>query len=334
MSPPPLLLAGHGSADPVGAAAFGALRERVATLLAARSSVARSSVARSSAARSSAAGSVDVAGGFIELSEPPLSAAVDVLAARGHRLVVAVPVVLGAAGHAKGDIPAALAAQRERHPGMSFAYGRPSARTRCCSACSQTGSVSHCVTATTAHHGSKRPGDPSPLAVLLVGRGSTDPDANAETCKTTRLLWETHQTGKQRAALAETAFVSLARPDVAEGLDRCRRLGARRIVVARYFLFPGVLPDRVAAQANAYGAARGELDVRCADVLGDCDEIAQLVVQRYREALMGDIRMNCDMCVYRAALPGFEHRVGAPQRPHYHPAEPSGAGSSGPNHVH
>jgi sirohydrochlorin cobaltochelatase len=29
--------------------------------------------------------------------------------------------------------------------------------------------------------------------------------------------------------------------------------------------------------------------------------------------------MNCDMCVYRTALPGFEHRVGAPQRPHEHP---------------
>ncbi len=170
--------------------------------------------------------------------------------------------------------------------------------------------------------------------MLVVGRGSTDPDANAEMYKTTRLVWETHQAGRWRVALAETAFVSLARPDVAEGLDRCRRLGMRRIVVARYFLFPGVLPDRVATQASAYGRAAEELDVRCADVLGDCDEIAQLVAQRYREALTGDIRMNCDMCVYRAPLPGFEDRVGAPQRPHYHPAEPSGARSSGHDHVH
>jgi sirohydrochlorin cobaltochelatase len=29
--------------------------------------------------------------------------------------------------------------------------------------------------------------------------------------------------------------------------------------------------------------------------------------------------MNCDMCIYRAALPGFAHRVGVPQRPHDHP---------------
>ncbi|MDQ3792878.1 MAG: sirohydrochlorin chelatase, partial [Actinomycetota bacterium] len=34
------------------------------------------------------------------------------------------------------------------------------------------------------------------------------------------------------------------------------------------------------------------------------------------------IRMNCDVCVHRVALPGFEEKVGAPATPHYHPDEP------------
>ncbi len=315
MTSPPLLLAGHGSADPAGAAAFSALRERVVTLL--------------------APASVDVAGGFIELAGPPLSAAVAELVSRGHDRVVAVPVVLAAAGHAKGDIPAALAAQRARHPGLSFAYGRPlgphptlltlvAAR------------ISEVLPAERAA-GAMGPGGQDPTAVLVVGRGSTDPDANAELAKTSRLLWETQPRGGQRYEFTETAFVSLASPRVGEGLERCRRLGARRMVVARYFLFPGVLPDRVAAQAAAYAAAHPDLDIRCTGVLGDCDELAKLAVQRYREALTGDIRMNCDMCVYRAAMPGFEHRVGAPQRPHYHPGEPSGThahGNAQPDHAH
>jgi sirohydrochlorin cobaltochelatase len=46
------------------------------------------------------------------------------------------------------------------------------------------------------------------------------------------------------------------------------------------------------------------------------------VVERYTEALRGDIRMNCDVCVHRVALPGFEAKVGAPATPHYHPDEP------------
>jgi sirohydrochlorin cobaltochelatase len=318
---PALLLAAHGSRDPAGVAAFGALAERVAAL----------------AGRDG----TRVAGGFIELSEPPLRDAVAALAdpapppaapapppapaapaasgPKGSRLrhLVAVPLMLSAAGHAKGDIPAALARERGRHPGLRWTYARPlgphpalpallAARIAAVAAgpggC-QGGSRVRPPVASTA----------SP-AILVVGRGSTDPDANADVVKTTRLLWE----GRDYP-LAETAFVSLARPGVAEGLERCRLLGARRIVVARYFLFPGVLPDRVAEQAARYAAAHPGLDIRCTGVLGDCDEIAALVYERYHEALSGDIRMNCDMCVYRTAMPGFEHRVGAPQHPHDHP---------------
>jgi sirohydrochlorin cobaltochelatase len=213
--------------------------------------------------------------------------------------MVAVPLMLSAAGHAKGDIPAALARERARHPGITFSYGRP---------LGPHPALIDLLAARVDACGLYAP------AVLLVGRGSTDPDANADVVKTARLLWE----GRDYP-FAETAFVSLARPSVPEGLERCRLLGARRIVVARYFLFPGVLPDRVADQAARYAAAHPELDVTCTEVLGDCDEIAALVYERYREALTGDIRMNCDMCVYRIAMPGFEHRVGEPAHPHDHP---------------
>jgi sirohydrochlorin cobaltochelatase len=293
---PALLLAAHGTRDQAGVAAFNALAERVGGL--------------------AAGDGTRVAGGFIELSPPPLGEAVATLVNGAPAHMVAVPLMLSAAGHAKGDIPAALARERTRHPGLRWTYARPlgphpwlvellAAR----------------VAAVDGEGGGCRGGfrvcppvASTARAVLVVGRGSTDPDANADVVKTTRLLWE----GRDYP-LAETAFVSLARPGVLEGLERCRLLGARQIVVARYFLFPGVLPDRVAEQAGQYAAAHPELDIRCADVLGDCDEVAALVYERYHEALTGDIRMNCDMCVYRIAMPGFEHRVGEPQHPHDHP---------------
>ena len=290
---PPLLLAAHGTRDQAGVTAFGALAGRVGAL--------------------AAEDGIRVAGGFIELSAPALRDAVATLtsapaaagassAASGAqpRHLVAVPLMLSAAGHAKGDIPAALARERARHIGLRWTYARPLG-------------PHPALIKLLAERIAAVGGDPAP-AVLLVGRGSTDPDANADVVKTARLLWE----GRDYP-FAETAFVSLAWPGVAEGLERCRLLGARQIAVARYFLFPGVLPDRVAEQAAGYAAAHPELEIRCADVLGDCDEIAALVYERYQEALTGDIRMNCDMCVYRVAMPGLEHRVGEPQHPHDHP---------------
>jgi sirohydrochlorin cobaltochelatase len=274
---PPLLLAAHGTRDQAGVDAFTALTKRVGTLAAGEQT--------------------QVAGGFIELSPPPLREAVAALGPPAR--MVAVPLMLSAAGHAKGDIPAALAREQARHPGLTWAYARP---------LGPHPALIDLLAARIAAVGRNNP------AVLLVGRGSTDPDANADVAKTARLLWE-----GRAYPFAETAFVSLARPGVPEGLERCRLLGARQVVVARYFLFPGVLPDRVAEQAARYAAAHPGLDITCTDVLGDCEEIAALVFERYREALTGDIRMNCDMCVYRIAMPGFEHRVGQPQHPHDHP---------------
>jgi sirohydrochlorin cobaltochelatase len=153
---------------------------------------------------------------------------------------------------------------------------------------------------------------------VLVGRGSSDPDANAETAKVARLLLE----GRGYEGV-EVSYVSLTRPSVPDALERARLLGARRVVVAPYFLFPGVLPDRIVAQARTYAGGHPDVDVRVAELLGDCDELADLVAERYAEALAGDIRMNCDTCMYRVALPGHAHRVGAPQAPHDHPDDPA-----------
>jgi sirohydrochlorin cobaltochelatase len=295
-----LLIVGHGTRDEPGAAEFRAFVGRVR-------------------ARAAATGAADaVAGGFIELSPPPLKDAVSGLVAAGHRDLTAVPLILLAAGHAKGDIPAALARERERHSGLRTRYARPLGphpvilqllRRR----------LHETLTAT--------PAAADADAVLLVGRGTTDPDANADLFRAARLLWETSRELGVRQV--EPAFVSLAQPSVADGLDRLRALGARRVVVLPFFLFPGVLPTRIHAQAagwlEQHGGAVGAV---VADVIGDCDELADLVLERYAEADgrgVAPAGMNCDACVYRIAMPGFAERVGREQRPHDHPDDPAHA---------
>jgi sirohydrochlorin cobaltochelatase len=293
MAPQPVLLVGHGTVDAAGVGEFvaftGRLRERLA------------------------AEGVDVDGGFIELSQPTVHEAWTTLSGRGHRRMAAVPMVLVAAGHAKGDIPAALQREVLRDPGSGFVMGRP---------LGPHPVLQELLAARIAEVSDDE------TAVLLVGRGSTDPDANAEVCKVARLLQE-----GRGYDFVEPAFVSLAGPDVRAGLGRCRALGARRVVVAPYFLFDGVLPRRVTAQATAFGREHPDVEVRVARHLGDTDELAGLVVERYREALHGDIRMNCDTCAYRVLLPGFEDKLGAPQTPHHHPDDPAHGHGHGHGHA-
>ena len=119
----------------------------------------------------------------------------------GTRSIDVVPLVLVAAGHSKGDIPAALAREQLRHPGLTFRYGRP------------LGPHPDLLAVAEQRLEAVLPREQwADAAVVLVGRGATDPDANAEVAKTARLLQEGRGIGA-----VETAFISLAEPSVPAG---------------------------------------------------------------------------------------------------------------------
>ena len=280
---PALLIVGHGSRDPRGAREFHDLVDLVRR-------------------RNP---SLTVEGGFIELSRPPISECVDRLSEKGARDVAAVPLMLLAAGHAKDDIPATLVREKMDHPGMSFRYGR---------ALGIRPELLELMDERVSAVVSER--EKGSTAVLVVGRGSSDPDANSDLSKIARLFYE----GRRYPAV-ESAYVSMTRPDVATALDRCRKLGAKRVVVFSYFLFTGVLEERIRKQRKAFATANPEVEVRYAGYFGSDPRVADLLIERYTEAIDGDIRMNCDVCVHRVALPGFEEKVGATATPHHHPDE-------------
>jgi sirohydrochlorin cobaltochelatase len=283
-SVPALLIVGHGSRDPRGAREFhdlvGLVRRRNQSLM--------------------------VEGGFIELSRPPISECVDRLAEEGARHIAAVPLMLLSAGHAKNDIPATLVREKMNHPAMSFRYGR---------ALGIRPELLELLDDRVSAVVSDR--EKEDTAVLIVGRGSSDPDANSDLAKIARLFYE----GRPYPAV-ESAYVSMTPPDVGTALDRCRKLGAKRIVVFSYFLFTGVLEERIRQQAEEFANANRDVNVCYAGYFGPDQRVADLLVERYTEAIGGDIRMNCDVCVHRAALPGFEEKVGVTATPHFHPDEP------------
>src|SRR5438270_13822190 len=143
---PSLLLVGHGSRSPKGVDAyweFAAVLQREAPEL-------------------------DVGCGFIELAAPDLDTAIDRLVTGGATRVVAVPLVLLGAGHLKNDGPAALARARVRHPGVRFSYGRD---------LGIHPSVLDVATERIAETVSTTAGE---WAVVLVSRGFSDPEANAD----------------------------------------------------------------------------------------------------------------------------------------------------------
>lgn len=256
--------------------------------------------------------------GFLELCPPPITDTVERLVAEGVDDVTVVPLVLLAAGHAKGDVPASIARERLQHPRVTFRYGRP------------LGITPPLLAAVEDRLAAAVPVDErDTTAVVVVGRGSSDPDANADLHKIARLLWE----GRPWPAV-EPAYVSLTQPSVPEALDRVRALGFRRVVVVPWFLFTGVLARRIVDQAHAWAGDHRDVAVRTADHLGVDVRVADLLLARHDEAVAGEAVANCDTCQFRVALPGFEDRVGQPQTLHHHPDDAHTHHHGVPAHPH
>ena len=206
----------------------------------------------------------------------------------GEKDITVVPLLLGAASHSKTDVAASVQAGRFAHPGMMLRYGRPLGP--------------HPVVVDVLARRLAEAGATEEPVVLVAG-GSLDPDANAQVAATARLLWE----GRAFPSV-DIAFASTTGPTVPQALERLRAQGFSRVAIARYFLGPGYLPRLVETQA----ATVADLDVVISDPLGASDGLATLVLGRFDEARAGDIRMNCDACLYRVPYRGHESAVGLP----------------------
>jgi sirohydrochlorin ferrochelatase len=112
----------------------------------------------------------------------------------------------------------------------------------------------------------------SKLGVVVVAIGSTSAEANAHTaCVAPKLAAGTRWAG------ATTAFATTI-GSLAEAAERLRRHGARRLVIAPWFLAPGRLTDRVRHYAQDAG-------IPMAATLGAHQLIDETVLDRFDEAV-------------------------------------------------
>jgi sirohydrochlorin cobaltochelatase len=235
-----------------------------------------------------------------DYAEPDAPTAAAALVAAGAPALVTVPFLVLGAGHAKTDVPEAVAAVRAAVPGTAVAHARvldlhadlfALARIRVAGA------------RAAAWGGGAVPADE---ALLVTGAGSSDPDANGDLAKAARFLAET--TGHR---WVDIAYAGVTWPTADDALRRLHAAGARRVVRFSWSLLAGLLERRIEAWAEAVAAETG-LDIADAGRFGPDPLVAGAVLDRVREAVAGDARMNCDLCQYRLPLPGREERAGAP----------------------
>ncbi len=255
-----MLIVAHGSRDPRHAATVSALAARVRSL----------------------APAPRVAVGFLEFSVPGVGPALDRLRAAGEREVVVLPLLLSSAYHAKTDIPAVLAEQAARLPGMAVrqaeVLGPSRARTPGSwrpDPWSGPGAAALLLAALERRlaEAGPMPADRSDTGVVLASAGTSDPAAVA-------VIEELAEAWRRAAGwcAVRPAFASASPPRTADAVRALRADGARRVVVAPYVIAPGRLPDRIAA-----GAREAAADL-ITPVLGSAPELVRLLRHRYEVA--------------------------------------------------
>ena len=237
--------------------------------------------------------------GYLEFARPILRDGLEALREKGVTKVLAIPAMLFAAGHAKNDIPSVLNTYTAE-TGLPIDYGRELGVDRLM--VSAAGARVHeCLDA--AKHD-------VPLAetlLVVVGRGSSDPDANSNVAKVTRLLVEGFGFG-----WGETVYSGVTFPLVEPGLRHAVKLGFRRVVVVPYFLFSGVLVSRIRQHTELVAADHPEVEFLSAGYLGDHTLVVDL--QRTgRGGVAGGHRH--ELLTLQVPRPGAGLRTGRGTRP-------------------
>ncbi|WP_310621552.1 sirohydrochlorin chelatase [Flexibacterium corallicola] len=247
--------------------------------------------------------------GYLEFANPVIHSGLDNLREQGCTRILAVPGMLFAAGHAKNDIPSVLNTYQAKHSDVKIDYGRELAvDMRMVRAAGE-----RIQEAIDAAEGDVKPEE---TLLMVVGRGASDPDANSNVSKVTRLLWEGMGFG-----WAETCYSGVTFPLVEPGLEHAVKLGYKRIIVFPYFLFTGVLVQRIYNFADEVAARYPEIQFIKAGYLNDHPQVLDTMEERVREILEGENTMNCQLCKYREQVLGFEAEIGLPQESHHHHVE-------------
>ena len=248
---------------------------------------------------------LEVEYGFLEYSSPNIHMALDRLIAKGITNIYAVPGMLFSATHAQNDIPSVLTTYMQKNPALTIKYGQELGLHD-----EMIMAFQHRIMEAVDLAEMPQPGDLYDTMLVVVGRGTSVAQANAEVSKLTRIVAENMGFG-----WCETVYSGVSFPSVGRGLEMVLKLGFKKIVVAPYFLFSGKLIGRIHGYIDKVVAQHPDVSISVADYLRDQSHVINTFVERIEETVSQPAVNNGLMESFQARLAAGEVTV------HHHHAE-------------
>jgi sirohydrochlorin cobaltochelatase len=246
-----VLLVGHGTRSEPGRKQFLSLAEQVRRRL-----------------------DLPLAPALLELAEPTIEQAVQRLVSSPIDRLVVAPLLLFAAGHAKEDVPAAVAQALSRNGSAHL----PLVQTNPFGCHPRIVQLAHQRFLESLEGRSSLPKERTLL--LVVGRGSTDEAATAEMHQFAALLGE--RAGIQSVRVA---FLAMARPSVAEAMAEIDENVISRVILQPHLLFQGELVERLRRQVDQIATQRPGQEWIVTGLLAESELLAAATVELIEQAL-------------------------------------------------
>lgn len=222
---------------------------------------------------------------FLEFASPNIEDGIQVCIEKGANEIHVIPIILLHAGHSKLHIPAEIEHAKEHFPDVQFTYGQT---------IGVHDEVFEILKSRLTEAGFDVNQRHEDTAILLIGRGGSDPYANGDFYKISRLLWE-----KLNVPIVESAFMGVTTPTVHDGVERCIRLGAKKIIMLPYFLFTGILMERMNKMAEQFKESYPHITIDITKYFGYHPKLRTVLLERMNQALNGDSTGRQDLENFR-----------------------------------
>jgi len=208
---------------------------------------------------------------FLELSEPSIEEGFRNCIEKGATIVHIIPVLLLTAAHAKKDIPEVLEKLSIEYPDVHIKYGKPIGVHP-----QMVEIVADKIKRTSIYKKTKEE-----VLVILVGRGSSDPDVKRDLCKIASLI----ETEVDRIVVQD-CYLTAAQISFEEALQMADQSSYRHVLVIPYLLFTGVLMKSMEKKINKIKSIDKEYVL--APYLGYDPLIAGILKERIDEMMVGN----------------------------------------------
>ncbi|GAA3628198.1 sirohydrochlorin chelatase [Flavivirga jejuensis] len=276
-----ILLCGHGSRTKTGTAAF---KELVGILQARYSDY-------------------EVDYGFLEFNHPVYEASIERMYQKGIREIYALPIILFAGSHAKNDIPYEMNTIQGYYDDLTIKMGKHLGVNSFLLELAQKRILEE--------EEKHEPIDRREVCLMVVGRGTTDPDANSDVHKLACMLGEGMGFGFTTVSYSGTAY-----PNVTQGLELTSKMAFKRTIAIPFFFFTGILLERIYKQVRDFNES-SPLQYIYTKAFGVDELILKAFDERLDEAINGTANMNCQLCKYRKQIVGVESEQGKEQVGHH-----------------